>query len=62
MTELMAYADDLRIQGFAESTIYNYTRMLKLVEFELPGTRRDVEAWLSMRGRTVSIATLCFDL
>ena len=62
MTELMAYADDLRIQGFADSTIYNYTRMLKLVEFELPGTRRDVKAWLSMRGRTVSIATLCLDL
>ena len=62
MSELMAYADDLRFRGFAESTIYTYTQLLKRVDIELPGTIRDAKAWLGLRRQSVSAASLCCDV
>jgi site-specific recombinase XerD len=58
----MAYADDLRLRGFADSTIYTYTSLLKRVDFELPGTIRDAKAWLGVRRQSVSAASLCCDV
>jgi integrase len=62
MDELMAYADDLRIRGFAETTITTYTFLLNKVDFELPGTLRDAKSWLAKRRQTVSAASLCVDV
>ena len=62
MSELVLYADDLRIRGFSDATIYMYTQLLKRVDFELPGTIRGVKAWLGKRRATVSAASLCCDV
>lgn len=58
MDQISAFANDRRTEGFADSTIATYTRMLKLVPFELPGTVREVKDHLGVRRQTVSAASL----
>jgi site-specific recombinase XerD len=62
MNDVAAYAEDLQIAGFAETTIKTYTYLLNRVDFELPGTMRDAKSWLATRRKTVCAASLCVDV
>ena len=52
------FAADLRVAGFASSTVAEYGRVLRHVPYELPGTVRDAKTWLAQRRELVSLSTL----
>ena len=62
MDDLMAFADDLRLDGFAESTVNAYVWRLGVLPFELPGDVRTARSYLASRQTSVVNATLIFEI
>lgn len=55
MPLLTSFATDLRVEGFATTTIAQYLGRLRKVPFELPGTRREVKDHLAARREFTSV-------
>lgn len=62
MSDIAAFASDMRVAGMSSNTIKAYVRVLKLVPFELPGSQREVKDWLAQRREVVSVNSTIAEL